>query len=216
AAVTDAVPAAATEPTASSDTDGDSDAVDDGDTTDRDDAAEDVTDTDATETTEDVTDADTDAESDDADADAADTERDGSAEPVVAATVAERAGRGQRRGAHARRVTPRERLRELIAPQANRTQALIALACLVVGFGLSVQVRSTSQESSFDNLRQSELVGLLDRLNKRQEDLRKEVTRLEQEKAALESEDSETARRAAQDRQHTLAILAGTEPATGP
>ncbi|MQA01301.1 MAG: DUF881 domain-containing protein [Streptosporangiales bacterium] len=147
----------------------------------------------------------------------AEDEDDEPADQVAAASEsAERPSRGQRRGAHARKVTPRERLRELIAPQANRTQALIAVACLILGFALSVQAKSTSQESSFSSLRQSELVGLLDRLNKRQEDLRKEVTRLEQEKAALESDDSQTARKAAQERQHTLAILAGTEPATGP
>ncbi|MQA82903.1 MAG: DUF881 domain-containing protein [Streptosporangiales bacterium] len=138
-------------------------------------------------------------------------------EPIAAGATAGAGGaRAQRRGAHARRVTPRERLRELVAPQANRTQAIIALACLVVGFGLSVQVRSSSQEASFTSLRQSELVSLLDRLNQRQEDLREELLRLQQEKAALGSEDSEAARKAAQDRQHTLAILAGTEPASGP
>lgn len=128
----------------------------------------------------------------------------------------QRPTRGQRRGAHARKVTPRERLKELIAPQANRTQALIAVACLILGFALSVQAKSTSQDSSFSSLRQSELVALLDRLNNRQDDLRKEVSRLQQEKAALNSDDSQTARKAAQDRQQTLAILAGTEPATGP
>lgn len=154
--------------------------------------------------------ADTDPEGDVAGADESSVEDE--AEPAAPAAAA----RAQRRGAHARRVTPRERLRELVAPQANRTQAIIALACLVVGFGLSVQVRSSSQEASFTSLRQSELVSLLDRLNQRQEDLREELLRLQQEKAALGSEDSEAARKAAQDRQHTLAILAGTEPATGP
>lgn len=150
------------------------------------------------------------------DAEAEETDSDDSEQVAAASVTEERQARGQRRGAHARKVTPRERLRELIAPQANRTQALIALACLVVGFGLSVQVTSTSQESSFSSLRQSELVSLLDRLNKRQDDLRSEVNDLEQERAALQNEDSKAARKAAQDRQHTLAILAGTEPATGP
>lgn len=183
--------------------------------------AEVESDTDDSDTDDSDGDTDVDSEDDDidaevdADADDADSEED----PAAAAGggQAETGGaRAQRRGAHARRVTPRERLRELVAPQANRTQAIIALACLVVGFGLSVQVRSSSQEASFTSLRQSELVSLLDRLNQRQEDLREELLRLEQEKAALGSEDSEAARKAAQDRQHTLAILAGTEPATGP
>lgn len=120
------------------------------------------------------------------------------------------------RGAHARRVTPRQRLRALVAPRANKTQALIALACLVLGFGLSVQVQSTSSASSFSSLRQSELVSLLDRLTNRQDHLRREVSRLQQEKAALSSENGDAARQAAQDRQDTLGILAGTEPAAGP
>ncbi|MBO0828919.1 MAG: DUF881 domain-containing protein [Streptosporangiales bacterium] len=119
-------------------------------------------------------------------------------------------------GAHARRVTPRQRLRALVTPRANKTQALIALACLVLGFGLSVQAQSTSSASSFSSLRQSELVSVLDRLTNRQEHLRGEITRLQQEKAALSSQNGEVARKAAQDRQDTLGILAGTEPATGP
>jgi uncharacterized protein YlxW (UPF0749 family) len=120
------------------------------------------------------------------------------------------------RGAHARRVTPRQRLRALVAPQLNKTQAVIALACLVLGFGLSVQVQSTSSASSFSSLRQSELVSLLDRLTNRQDNLRREITQLQQEKAALYTENGDAARKAAQERQDTLGILAGTEPATGP
>lgn len=111
-------------------------------------------------------------------------------------------------------LSPRQRLRGLIRP--SRAQAVVALACLVLGFALSVQVRSTSSESSFDSLRQSELVSLLDRLTQRQDDLRNEKQRLRKEKAALRHKDSGAARQAAKKREATLGILAGTEPAAGP
>lgn len=114
------------------------------------------------------------------------------------------------------RSSPRQRLRGLVRVRPSRAQAVIALACLVLGFGVSVQVHSTSSQSSFDSLRQSELVSLLDRLTQKQDDLRAEKQRLRKEKAALRHEDSSAARHAAKKREETLGILAGTKPATGP
>lgn len=178
--------------------------------------ADDVADVEGADDVEDVEEPDGVADAADAE-DTDDDEADApSAQPPVAGVAAAEARNRRPRGAHARRVTPRQRLRALVAPQANKTQALIALACLVLGFGLSVQVQSTSSASSFSSLRQSELVSLLDRLTNRQEHLRREISRLQQEKAALASENGDAARKAAQNRQDTLGILAGTEPAAGP
>src|SRR5690625_920636 len=95
--------------------------------------------------------------------------------------------------------------------------ALIVLICLAVGFGLVVQVRQT-QESSFESLRQDDLVRLLDELTRRNAELEEEAEELNAQLAELESGSSRaSAAREAAERQATAqGILAGTLPVAGP
>jgi len=95
--------------------------------------------------------------------------------------------------------------------------ALIVVLCLAVGFGLAVQVRQT-HESSFESLRQDDLVRLLDELTRRNAELEEEAEHLGAQLAELESGSSRaTAAREAAERQATAqGILAGTLPVAGP
>lgn len=102
-----------------------------------------------------------------------------------------------------------------LAPTPGRVTAALLLGLL--GFALAVQVRST-QRSGLDDLRQSDLVRILD-------DTSQQAARLRQEQAQLQDSerrlaDGSSGSRAALDearrRVDALGILAGTARATGP
>ena len=102
-------------------------------------------------------------------------------------------------------------------PRATRGQLLGGLLCMVLGFALVVQARST-QEQGLSSLRQADLVRILAGLTD-------EATRLEEEARSLQSTydelrsgsgTSEAAEEAARERLEVLGILTGTEPAVGP
>jgi uncharacterized protein YlxW (UPF0749 family) len=102
-------------------------------------------------------------------------------------------------------------------PRATRANLFAALLAIVLGFALATQVQQTQQQG-LEQLREDELVRILD-------DVTQDASRLGSDARALEiSRDrlanganrSAEALRAAQERLDTLAILAGTAPAEGP
>ncbi len=103
------------------------------------------------------------------------------------------------------------------APRATRANVLAAFLALVLGFAFVVQVRQT-QEAGFENLRETDLVGLLDDVSERSEQLDEEAAELERTRDELlgGSSGDQAAVEAAQERVEALAVLAGTVPVTGP
>ncbi|GAA2461142.1 DUF881 domain-containing protein [Streptomyces macrosporus] len=115
--------------------------------------------------------------------------------------------------------TGRERLiRGLWPPRVNRNQLTVAALLFVLGLGLAIQVRSTSENSPLRGARQEDLVRILDELDSRTERLEEEKRRLENQRSELEnsSNQAEEARRQTQERARQLGVLAGTVAAEGP
>lgn len=110
------------------------------------------------------------------------------------------------------------RLRRALRPRPSRYALVVALLAALLGVGISTQIGQTRQEG-LENLRQSELVGILDSVRQRSNRLDEEITRLTQERDRLQREqglDPAQAREAATSRADALGILAGTLPARGP
>jgi uncharacterized protein YlxW (UPF0749 family) len=102
-------------------------------------------------------------------------------------------------------------------PRATRANFFAAALALVLGFALATQVQQTQQQG-LEQLREDELVRILD-------DVSQDAARLGNDARALEAtrdrllsgaDSSAEALRAAQERLDTLGILAGTAPAEGP
>ncbi|AZK98245.1 DUF881 domain-containing protein [Streptomyces tsukubensis] len=118
-----------------------------------------------------------------------------------------------------RRPTGRQRLKAgLWPPRITRAQLTVALLLFVLGLGLAIQVRSTSDNSALRGARQEDLVRILDELDSRTERLEDEKRRLEQQRTELEtsSDQAEEARRQTRQKEQQLGILAGTVAAQGP
>lgn len=129
------------------------------------------------------------------------------------------------------RPHPFQRLRRSAAPtveQARRRalalrrfhpspgQLIAALVLALLGLGLVAQVRVTD-ETGLHQLRQTELVALLDDATNRVLSLQEEVRTLEADRARLQgSQGDEEAARAAQQRLESYQILAGLVPVQGP
>ncbi|MFE0424534.1 DUF881 domain-containing protein [Streptomyces sp. NPDC058953] len=121
-------------------------------------------------------------------------------------------------GARAR-PTGRQRLKAgLWPPRVTRAQLTVALLLFVLGLGLAIQVRSTSDNSALRGARQEDLVRILDELDSRTERLEAEKRRLEEQRTELEtsSDQAEEARRQTRQKEQQLGILAGTVAARGP
>ncbi|WP_088318094.1 DUF881 domain-containing protein [Kineosporia sp. R_H_3] len=102
-------------------------------------------------------------------------------------------------------------------PKANRGQLLAALLCAGLGFGLVVQVRATQTEE-LDQLRQSDLVRLLQQVNDESEKLAAQEAEAQAAREDIVG-DAATGRVTAQlakDRLEALGVLTGTVAATGP
>ncbi|WP_066588861.1 DUF881 domain-containing protein [Cellulomonas timonensis] len=108
-------------------------------------------------------------------------------------------------------------LRGLLRPRATRSQILIALLCALLGFAVVAQLRQT-RDDGLTNLRQSELVGILDQTTRQGDDLQREIAELERTRAELESgTDSRQAALDAATRSAAVqGILTGRLPAEGP
>lgn len=89
--------------------------------------------------------------------------------------------------------------------------------CLLLGFAIAAQVRSSSSDQTFAGVRQDELVGILSDLSQRSDRTRADIRDLEDTKAQLQRDgQGETALEDARRRSVTYGLLAGTLPATGP
>jgi uncharacterized protein YlxW (UPF0749 family) len=100
----------------------------------------------------------------------------------------------------------------------HASAAVIALLTGLLGFAIVVQVHQNSSTDNLANLREDDLVGILDNQDARAERLRQQLADQEANLRQLQSSgtSSQAARKQAIDQQHTLGILLGTLPATGP
>ena len=111
----------------------------------------------------------------------------------------------------------RGRLSRAMRPHASRAQLLGALLCALLGFALVVQARQT-QIQGLDQLRQADLVRLLDNVTNAEARAEQDVRSQQaiRDRLLSGSDSSEAAQQAAQERLDTLGLLAGTVPASGP
>ena len=102
-------------------------------------------------------------------------------------------------------------------PRLTRANVFALLLASLLGFALATQVRQT-QEQGLEDLRQDELVRILDDVTQNGNRLESEIAELEETRDSLASSqgNSPEAIAAAKERADTLGILAGTERATGP
>jgi len=102
-------------------------------------------------------------------------------------------------------------------PRATRANLFAALLAIVLGFALATQVQQT-QSQGLEQLREDELVRILDDVNQDASRLGNDARALEltRDRLASGANSSAEALRAAQQRLDTLGILAGTVPAEGP
>lgn len=94
-----------------------------------------------------------------------------------------------------------------------RRQLLIAVLTAALGFGMAVQVRQT-QADDLSNMRQDDLVKLLDEVTRRSEDLTAERSQLRTDRSQLQSGSDQS--RYLETYATVQSILAGAEPVHGP
>ncbi len=115
-----------------------------------------------------------------------------------------------------RRTTWR-RLRRMAAPRLTRANLLATGLTIALGFAIATQIQQTAA-SGLQNLRQDELVRILDDVTQRSSRLDNQVRELEAQRDTLKSSADSTAAAVtqAQRRLDQLSILAGTAPVQGP
>lgn len=113
--------------------------------------------------------------------------------------------------------TGRDRLLDAIR-HPRRSQAVVAALLAVVGFMAAVQVRSTTQDSTYEGYREQDLIAVLSGLADATTRAEAELTRLEQARDDLlsASDAQEAALDQARTRLQALDVLAGVVPVTGP
>ena len=113
--------------------------------------------------------------------------------------------------------SPWRRVYLMARPRVTRANAFALLLAALLGFAIATQVRQT-QSQGLEDLRQDELVRILDDVTQNGARLDDEITELQSTKDGLANSDASSpeAIAAAQERADTLGILAGTERATGP
>lgn len=121
------------------------------------------------------------------------------------------APRPVRTGAEARR-----RLRRSLQPRMSRTQVVMTMLFVALGFATTAAIKVTAADQLLVNTRQSDLVAVLDDLAQREARLQSEISRLETARETLLGGDQYTALNEAKRRVTALGRLAGTEPVTGP
>ena len=116
-------------------------------------------------------------------------------------------------------VSGRGAWRRLLAmgrPRATKANVLVTVLALALGFAIAAQVSQTSNQG-LENLRQDELVRILDTVDEENQRLSEEQRELETSRDRLQGAvGDQEARAAARQRLDSLAILAGTAPARGP
>jgi len=112
----------------------------------------------------------------------------------------------------------RERLRRAALSRPSRSQIIVAVLLAALGFAAAVQVRDSGGRGTYEGLRESELIEILDGLTGTAERARDEIARLEDTQSRLKSETSaqQAALEEAQQRARTLNIMAGYVKVTGP
>lgn len=107
--------------------------------------------------------------------------------------------------------------RRLAGPRRTRSNVLILLLAVGLGFAISTQVRQT-RTGGLESLTEQELVGVLDTVTQEGVRLGNELRDLQrtQDRLASGAGAEAEALRVARERAETFAILAGTAPATGP
>ncbi len=109
------------------------------------------------------------------------------------------------------------RLARFGSPRPNASTLLVSLLAVLLGFAIAAQVHQT-QLGGLENLREDDLVRILDTVNQDGQRLQLEIASLQASRDRLRSgaTSREEAVAAAQDRLDRLGILTGTVPATGP
>lgn len=108
------------------------------------------------------------------------------------------------------------RLFRIGRPRLTRANIVVGVLALALGFAIAAQVRQTDLEG-LTNLREDELVRILDNVTQENSRLSGEIRELEGTRAQLSAgATSEEARAAAQARLDSIQVLSGTVPATGP
>jgi uncharacterized protein YlxW (UPF0749 family) len=99
-----------------------------------------------------------------------------------------------------------------------RAAALIGVLTAALGFAIAVQVQANSQSDSLSNLREDDLIGILDNQNARGDRLRQQIADLDQTLRRLQDsgDRNAAARQQAEQDAAALGVLLGTLPATGP
>ena len=115
--------------------------------------------------------------------------------------------------------TPSEgwsRLARMGRPRLTKANLLATVLALLLGFGMVTQVQQY-RATGLENMRQEDLVTLLDGVNQQSGKLGDEINRLTRTRDSLRAGGGDAAAiKAAEDRLGALGILAGTVPATGP
>ncbi|MBY8883105.1 DUF881 domain-containing protein [Streptomyces sp. PLK6-54] len=115
-------------------------------------------------------------------------------------------------------VTGRQRLaRGLWPPRLSRAQLIVALLLFVLGLGLAIQVRTTSDNGALRGARQEDLVRILTELDNRSQRLQDEKRGLDSQRSQLETSSNQAAEalKQTQQKEAQLGILAGTVRAEG-
>lgn len=116
-------------------------------------------------------------------------------------------------------LTGRQRLAKAVwPPRVTRAQLIVALLLFVLGLGLAIQVRSTSENSALRGARHEDLVRILDELDDRTKRLEDEKRELDKHRTELDnsSDQAEEARKQTAEKEAQLGVLAGTVAAEGP
>ncbi len=115
--------------------------------------------------------------------------------------------------------TGRQRLvKSLWPPRFSRAQLIVALLLFVLGLGLAIQVRSTSDNGALRGARQEDLVRILSELDSRTQRLEDEKRGLDSQLTQLRNSSNQEAeaRRQTEQKARELGVLAGTVAAQGP
>jgi uncharacterized protein YlxW (UPF0749 family) len=96
--------------------------------------------------------------------------------------------------------------------------AVIAVLTAVLGFAIVVQVRANSRSDNLANLRDDDLIGILDNQDARADRLRQQIEDLQQTLRRLQDSGDRNvaAQQQAEEASQALGVLLGTAPATGP
>ena len=96
--------------------------------------------------------------------------------------------------------------------------AVIAMLTAVLGFAIVTQVRANSRSDNLGNLREDDLIGILDNQDARADRLRQQIADLQQTLSRLQDsgDRNAAAQQQAEQEAQALAVLLGTAPATGP